>query len=150
MKTYRRILVPIPSGGQGDILLQRAAELAQTQHTQMLVVRVLDTRSGFEPDGPAAMLPGEAAARRAPDVRKRLDLQLARNNLGWAEANVLWGEPKTVLADVIRNWAPDLVVACAGLLPQEIAEDADILTVGCRSLFGRLAGALHYHTPRHA
>jgi nucleotide-binding universal stress UspA family protein len=150
MKTYRRILVPIPSGGQGDILLQRAAELAQTQHTQMLVVRVLDTRSGFEPDGPAAMLPGEAAARRAPDVRKRLDLQLARNNLGWAEAKVVWGEPKTVLADVILSWAPDLVVACAGLLPQEIAEDADILTVGCRSLFGRLAGALHQLAPRHA
>jgi nucleotide-binding universal stress UspA family protein len=150
MKTYRRILVPVPSGGQGDILLQRAAELAQARHTQMLVVRVLDTRSGFEPDGPAAVLPGEAAARRAPDVKKRLDLLLARNNLGWAEAKVIWGEPKTVLADVIRDWAPDLVVACAGLLPQEIAEDADILTVGCRSLFGRLAGALLYHTPRHA
>lgn len=150
MKTYRRILVPIPADGQGDILLQRAGELARAQHAQMLVVRVLDTRSGFEPDGPAASLPGEAAARRSPDVKKRLDLLLARNNLGWAEAKVVWGEPRAVLADVIRNWAPDLVVACAGLLPMGIAEDADILTVGRRSLFGRLVGALHLHTPRHA
>ena len=150
MKTYQRILVPIPSGGQGDILLQRAAELAKAQHTQMLVVRVLDTRSGFEPDGPAALLPDEAASRRAPDVKKRLDLQLARNNLGWAEAKVVWGEPQTVLADVIRDWAPDLVVACTSLQPHGIAEDADILTVGCRSLFGRLAGALRFHAPRHA
>lgn len=150
MKTYRRILVPIPADGQGDVLLQRAAELVQARHAQMLVVRVLDTRSGFEPDGPAAALPGEAAARRSPDVKKRLDLQLARNNLGWAEAKVVWGEPQAVLADVIRNWAPDLVVACAGLLPTGIAEDADVLTVGCRSLFGRLVGALNHHAPRHA
>jgi len=150
MKTYRRILVPIPADGQGDVLLQRAAELAQGQHAQMLVVRVLDTRSGFEPDGPAAVLPGEAAARRSPDAKKRLDLQLARNNLGWAEAKVVWGEPQAVLAEVIRNWAPDLVVACAGLLPTGIAEDADILTVGCRSLLGRLVGAFNHHAPRHA
>jgi nucleotide-binding universal stress UspA family protein len=150
MKAYRRILVPIPADGQGDILLQRAAEFAQAQHAQMLVVRVLDTRSGFEPDGPVALLPGEAAARRSPDVKKRLDLQLARNNLGWAEAKVVWGEPQTVLAEVIRNWAPDLIVACASLLPMGIAEDADILTVGCRSLFGRLVGALNNHAPRHA
>lgn len=150
MKAYRRILVPIPADGQGDILLQRAAGLAQAQHAQMLVVRVLDTRSGFEPDGPAAALPDEMAARRSTDVRKRLDLQLARNNLGWAESKVVWGEPQTVLADVIRDWVPDLVVACASLLPDAIAEDADILTVGCRSLFGRLVGALNHHAPRHA
>jgi nucleotide-binding universal stress UspA family protein len=150
MKTYRRILVPILTGGDNDIQLQRAAELAKSQRTQMLVVRVLDTRSGFAPDGPAAALPEEAAARRAPDARKRLDLQLARNNLGWAEAKVVWGIPKNALADVIRAWAPDLVVACSGQLPQGVAEDVDILTVGCNSLFRRLAEALHFPTPRHA
>jgi nucleotide-binding universal stress UspA family protein len=150
MKTYRRILVPISAGSQSDILLHRAAELAQTQRAQMLVVRVLDTRSGFEPDGPAALLPEEAAARRAPDVKKRLDLQLARNNLGWAEAKVVWGEPKVVLAEAIRNWEPDLVVACAGHLPQGIAEGADILTVGCHSLFRRLSEAFHHPAPGHA
>lgn len=150
MKTYRRILVPISAGGQSDILLQRAAELAQAQRAQMLVVRMLDTRSGFESDGPAAALPGELAARRAPDVKKRLDLQLARNNLGWAEAKVVWGEPEAVLAEVVRGWAPDLVVACSGHLPQGIAEGADILTIGCRGLFRRLAETFHHAVPRHA
>lgn len=150
MKTYRRILVPISAGDQSDFLLQRAAELAQAQRTQMLVVRVLDTSSGFEPDGPAAILPGEAAARRAPEVMKHLDLQLARNNLGWAEAKVVWGETKTVLAEIVRSWDPDLVVAGAGYLPQGIADGADILTVGRRSLFRRLAEVLHHPTPRHA
>lgn len=150
MKTYRRILVPVPAGGQSDLLLQRAAELAKAQNTQMLVLRVLDTGSGFEPDGPAAALPGEAAARRAPEVKTRLELQLARNNLAWAEAKVLWGEPKAVLADAIRAWQPDLVVACAGQLPQGVAEEADILTVASRGLFRRLAEALHQPTPRHA
>ena len=150
MKTYRRILVSIPSGGQSDIVLHRAAELSQIQRAQMLVVRVIDTRSGFEPDGPAASLPGEAAARRAPEVKKRMDLQLARNNLGWAEAKVVWGEPEAMLADVIRSWEPDLVVACAGNLPQGIADGADILTVGCRSLFFRLAEVFHHPAPGHA
>jgi nucleotide-binding universal stress UspA family protein len=150
MKSYRRILVPLTTEGQSDIQLQRAAELSQVQRAQMLVVRVIDTRSGFEADGPAAMMPGEAAARRAPGVKKRLDLQLARNNLGWAEAKVVWGEPKLVLSDVVRSWGPDLVIACAGHLPQGIAEDADILTVGCRSLFRRLAEAFSHPSPRHA
>ena len=150
MKTYRRILVPILTGGDNDIQLQRAAELAKAQRTQMLVVRVLDTRSGFEPDGPAAILPSEAAARRAPDVRKRLDLQLARNNLAWAEAQVVWGEPKAVLADVIRNWQPDLVVTFAGHLPQEATDGVDALTVSRPSVFKRLAEVFHPPTPRHA
>lgn len=138
MKTYRRILVPIVSAGEGDILLRRAAEIAQGQRVQMLVVRVLDTRSGFEPDGPAAVMPGEAAARRAPDAKKRLDLLLARNNLGWAEARVVWGDPKNVLSEVIRTWQPDLVVASAGRLPVGVLADADVLTVARRGLLSAL------------
>jgi hypothetical protein len=150
MKSYSRILVPIPAGGQGDILLQRAAELAHSQRTHMLVVRVLDTRSGFEPDGPAAMPSGEAAARHATGVRKRLDLQLARNNLGWVEAKVVWGEPKAVLTDLIRVWQPDLIVACSGQLPQTIAEGVDIFTVGRRSWHKRLAEVLQFPSLRPA
>lgn len=150
MNTYQRILVPIPASGQGDILLHRAAELAQSRRVQILVVQVIDTRSGFEPDGPAAVLPGEAAARRAPAVRKRLDLQLARNSLSWAEAKVVWGEPEAVLADVIRAWKPDVIVACAGQLSQSVVQETDILTIGCRSLFSRLTKAWRQPTLQHA
>lgn len=150
MKAYRRILVPITSAGQDEVLLERAAEIAQGQRAQMLVVRILDTRSGIEPDGPAASLPGEAAARRAPDARKRLDLQLARKNLGWAEAKVVWGEPKSELAEIIRAWEPDLVIAGAGQLPYGVADGADILTVARRGLVGRLAEVLLHPNPRHA
>lgn len=150
MKAYRRILVPITSTGQGDILLQRAAELAQAQRAQMLALRILDTRSGIAPDGPAAVLPGEAAARRAPGAKKQLDLQLARMNLGWAEARVVWGEPIVLLTEIIRAWEPDLVVACAGQLPYGITEDADTLTVACGGLFKRLSGMLNNPAPRHA
>jgi nucleotide-binding universal stress UspA family protein len=150
MKTYQRILVPIPAGGNSDHLLQRAAELAQARHTQMLVVRMLGTGSVFEPDGPAAVLPQDMAARRAPEARKRLDLQLARNNLAWAEAKVVWGDPKLLLADIIRSWKPDLVVTIAGQLPHEVAEGLDILTVSSRSLLRRLSEAFHHPVPRHA
>lgn len=141
MNHYQRILVPIPAGSQGDVLLHRAAELARAQRAQVLVVQVIDTRSGFTPDGPAAVLPGEAAARRVPEVRKRLELQLARNNLSWAEVRVVWGEPKIALNDVIRGWKPDVVIACAGHLSQGLAHDADVLTVGCSSFFRRLGRA---------
>lgn len=151
MKTYRRILVPVPAGGQSDLLLQRAAELAKAQHAQMLVVRVIDTRSGFEPDGPAAVLPGEAAARRAPQLKKRLELQLSRNNLGWADMKVVWGEPKAMLARAIRDWSPDLVVAFAGEVSQGMAQDADILNVRAGgSLFRRMAETFQQFVPRHA
>lgn len=149
MKTYRRILVPIFTGGQSDILLHRVTELAKVSRMQMLVVHVLDTRSGIPSDGPAGALPGEMAARRAPEAMKRLELQLARNNLGWAEAKVVWGEPNVLLADIIRDWAPDLIVTC-GQLPQGIVQGPDILTVGCRNLFRRLAQTLQQGVPRHA
>lgn len=149
MKTYRRILVPILTGGQSDILLQRVTELAQVTRTQMLVVRVLDTRSGIPSDGPAGALPGEIAARRAPEAMKRLELQLARNKLSWAEAKVVWGEPNVLLANLIRDWAPDLVVTC-GQLPQGMVQGPDILSVGCRNLFRRLTETLHQGVPRHA
>lgn len=150
MKTYRRILVPVIDGSQSDILLNRAAELAQAQRTEMLVVRVLDTRSGFEPDGPAAALPGESAARRAQEVKKRLDLQLARNNLAWVEAKVVWGDPEIVLKEIVGTWEPDLVVASSGSMLRGVAGETDILTVVGRGLFRRLSEALIPPAPRHA
>jgi hypothetical protein len=142
--------VPLSAGGQSDVLLYRAAELAKTQGVKMLVVSVIDTRSGFEPDGPAAMLPEEAAARRSPDVRKRLNLQLARNNLAWVEAMVLWGEPKTVLADVIRRWKPDLVVTFAEYMSHEVMDGVDALTVRRPGVFRRMAEVFFHPPPRHA
>lgn len=149
MKNYQRILVPILAGGQSDILLHRVAELTQVPRTQMLVVHVLDSHSAISSDGPAGALPGELAARRAPEAMKRLELLLARNNLAWAEAKVVWGEPNGLLSQLVREWAPDLIVSC-NQLPQDMVQGADTLTVGCRSLFRRLAQTLHFGVPRHA
>lgn len=145
MKSYRRILVPVPGDGRAEILLHRAGEFAATApaRVRMLVLRVLDTGSGFESDGPVGSLPGERAARLLPDAKKRLDLMLARGNLSWAETKVAWGEPGIVLAEVIRDWSPDLVVACDGQLPGGVASGADVLNVGCSGLFRRLTEAFH-------
>lgn len=150
MKTYKRILVPILSGGQNDILLQRVTELAQASHAQVLVLRVLDINNGIESDGPAGGLPREIAARRAPDELKRIALQLARSNMSWVEAKVVWGEPNSVLGSAIRDWSPDLVVTCSGQLPPEITHNADVLNVGCRSWFKRLAQSWQAPLPRPA
>jgi hypothetical protein len=113
-------------------------------------VRILDTRSGFESDGPAGMLPEEAAVWRARDARKRLDLQLARHDLAWAEARVLWRDPKAAMAEVVDAWSPDLVVTIAGGFPEGLADGADILKVDRRNLLGRLADALLEFPFRHA
>ena len=150
MKTYRRILVPIFSAGQAALLLQRVSDLVQGGSAQLLVVRILDTRSGFESDGPAGMLPEEAAVRRARDARKRLDQQLARHDLAWAEARVLWRDPKAAMAEVVDAWSPDLVVTIAGGFPEGLADGADILKVDRRNLLGRLADALLEFPFRHA
>ena len=123
-------------------------ELAQGRYTQLLVVRILDT-GGMEPDGPGASLPGEIMSRRAPEIRRRLDLQLARGNLSWAEAKVVWGEPKAALAKVIRDWQPDLVVTCSHL-PEEIAQGADILKVGRYGLLKRVADSVRHLAFQHA
>lgn len=149
MRTYRRILLPIFSQGQSDILLHKVTELAQRQHTRLLVVRVLDTR-GMQPDGPAATLPGEILSRRAPDILKRLDLQLARNNLAWAETKVVWGAPHDALSAVIRSWKPDLLVTSERHLPEDIAHGADILKVARGNIFDRLTGTLRQFSFQHA
>ena len=150
MKTYRRILVPIFSASQTALLLHRVSDIVQGGSAQLMVVRILDTHSGYEADGPAGMLPEEAAGRRARDAGKRLDLQLARHNLTWAEARVLWRDPKAAMAEVVDTWNPDLVVTIAGGFPEGFADGADILRVDRRNLLGRLADAMLHFPFRHA
>lgn len=155
MKSYRRILVPMPADGRGEILLRRAAEMLPASRSDMMVVQVLDTRTGIESDGPAGNLRGERVARQVPGAKKRLDLLLARNNLAWAESRVLCGEPNPAMADFIRVWKPDLVVTCANLRPEELgydlsAEPPDVLTVKCHGLFGRFGDVFGHAVPGHA
>lgn len=149
MSTYQRILLPIFSQGESDVLLHKVTELAQGRYTRLLVLRLLDTR-GMEPDGPGASLPGEILSRRVPGLLQRLDLQLARNNLAWAETRVVWGEPQTALAEVIRTWQPDLVVTCESHLSEEIARGADILTVRRDGILRRVADSLRHIAFQHA
>lgn len=154
MKTYQRILVPLPADGRSEILLRRAAEMLSATRGDMMVVRVLDTRTGFESDGPAASLPGERVARQVPGARKRLDLLLARNNLAWAESRVLCGEPRPAMTEFIRVWKPDLVVTCADLAPEQLydlsGESPDVLTVKCHGLFNRLGDVFGFAAHGHA
>lgn len=155
MKAYQRILIPMPADGRGEILLRRAAGMLPHGRGEMMVVQVLDTRSGFESDGPAGRLAGDRVARQVPGARKRLDLLLARNNLAWAEARVLCGEPRPTMTGFIRQWQPDLVVTCADLHPADLAHDLtveppDVLTVKCSGLFDRLGGAFGQTAHGHA
>lgn len=146
MKAYRRILVPMPADGRGEILLRRAAELLPGGQGELLVLRVLDSRSGFTADGPAGSLPGEREIRRLPGEKRRLDLLLARHNLGWAQSRVLVGEPQPTMVACIREWRPDLVVTCARL-PDGGTDDTaagmspDVLRVKCHGLLARWGGA---------
>ena len=144
MKTRQRILVPFTHGHSGSALLRRAGEIAAAGETELLVVSVLDTRSGFELDGPAGNLPGERAARLAPAKQKRLDHDLMRHGLGRARATVIWGEPRAALSALIRSWRPDMIV-CDGrtrrMLPARTGDEGpQMMRVDRTGAFARLAG----------
>lgn len=153
-RRYRRILVPYAPGWRGEALLARAAELAGAGQAALMVVQVLEERRGFDSDGPAGTLPAERLARRQPRARRQLELLLARNNLGWAEAQVVRGDPAEALAEVMRTWRPDLVVTCPSLLAagriESLAPDGgamvpDVLSVGCMNIFARAKRMLFSH-----
>lgn len=155
MKTYRRILVTLPTDGRAETLLHRATEQLAGGRAQLLVLQVLDTRSGIEPDGPAANLPREHMARRLPAAKQRLDLLLARHDLAWAEARIVCGEPNTIIGQCVRDWRPDLVVACASLWSRDYSlpsdrDSPDVLSVKCHGLFSRLGEALGHAAQGHA
>ena len=144
MKTRQRILVPFTHGHSGSALLRRAGEIAAAGEIELLVVSVLDTRSGFELDGPAGNLPGERAARLAPAEQKRLDHDLMRHGLGRARATVIWGEPRAALSALIHSWRPDMIV-CDGrtrrMLPARTGDEGpQMMRVGGTGAFARLAG----------
>jgi hypothetical protein len=154
MKTRQRILVPFTHGYNGSALLRRASELAASGNVELRVVSVLDTRSGFELDGPAGNLPGERAARLAPAEQKRLEHDLMRHGLDRAQATVIWGEPRAALSALIRSWRPDLVV-CDGrtrrMMPaRKSQEGPEMMRVGRNGAFARLAGLFYHQAQGHA
>jgi K+-sensing histidine kinase KdpD len=154
VKARQRILLSFTPGRRGETSLRRAGEIAASEHADLLVVQVLDTRSGFEPDGPAAILPGEHAARRVPAEKKRLDQQLTQNGLGWAKTAVVCGEPRAVLSEMVRSWRPDLVISDARMpriLPRRAGQnEPEMMTVGGGGLFARMAEFLFPHARGHA
>ncbi len=154
MKSHRRILVPYTPGLQGESLLRRAGEIATSEQAELLVLQVLDTRSGFESDGPAGSLAGEQAARRLPAQKKRLEQRLAQYGLAWAKSAVRCGEPRTVLADLVQTWRPDLIVsrdrlpqAVTGRVGQKVPE---VMMLARDSLFERMAEFFFPHARGHA
>jgi hypothetical protein len=144
MKTRQRILVPFTHGHSGSALLRRAGEIAASRDVELLVVSVLDARSGFEPDGPAGNLPGERTARLVPAEQKRLEQDLMRHGLGRAQATVIWGEPRAALSALIRSWHPDLVVydgRTRRMLPARTSQAGpEMMRIGRDGAFTRMAG----------
>lgn len=154
MKIRQRILVPFTHGHSGSALLRRAGEIAASADAELLVVSVLDVRSGFESDGPSGSLPGERAARLAPPEQKRLEHDLMRHGLGRAQATVIWGEPRSALSALIARWRPDVVV-CDGrtrrMLPARCGDEGPaLLMIRRETAFTRLAGHFFPNAQRHA
>jgi nucleotide-binding universal stress UspA family protein len=154
MKTRQRVLVPFTHGHSGSALLRRASEIAASGEVELLVVSVLDTRAGFDLDGPAGNLPGERAARLAPAEQKRLEHDLLRHGLDQAQATVIWGEPRAALSSLIRSWRPDLVV-CDGrtrrMLPARTNQEGpEMMRIDGNGAFARLAGLFVPQVQRHA
>jgi nucleotide-binding universal stress UspA family protein len=144
MKPYQRILVPLTHGHSGAALLRQTSEIALPGRSAVLVVSVVDTRSGFDLDGPAGNLPGERAARLVPAEQRRLEHELLRHDLRTAQVSVIVGEPRTALSEIIQSWRPDTIVCDArtrSLLPAStLWEGPDLLDIGRHGAFARLAG----------
>ncbi|WP_288013783.1 universal stress protein [Diaphorobacter sp.] len=154
MKARQRVLIPFTHGHSGSALLRRAGEISAAADVELLVVSVLDTRSGFEADGPAGTLPGDRAARLAPPEQKRLEHDLMRHGLDQAKATVIWGEPRTALSALIRSWRPDLVV-CDGRTRHMLRAHADqegpaLMTIGRDGPLARFTGLFLPQTQGHA
>ena len=154
MEIRQRILVPLTHGHSGSALLRHASELAAAGQVELLVVSVLDTRSGFEADGPAGNLPGERAARLAPAEQKRLERDLMRHGLERAQATVIWGEPRVALSALIESWRPDLVV-CDGRTRRMLAartsqEVPQIMRIDREGTFARVTGFFYPQAQGHA
>ncbi|MDQ1313935.1 MAG: universal stress protein [Pseudomonadota bacterium] len=143
MKTRQRILIPFTHGYSGSALLRRASDIVASGDVELLLASVLDTRSGFDIDGPAGNLPGERAARLAPAEQKRLEHDLIRHGLDRAQATVIWGEPRSALATLIGSWRPDLVVCDSWtrrMLPARTSKEGpEIMRIGRNGAFTRLA-----------
>lgn len=154
MKAYKRILVPSVSACPSTAQLARCSEIATAGGGEARVMQFIDSGSGFEPDGPAGVFPDELAARKVPAARRRLELLLARNRLGWVRSAVSHGDPRVLLAIALAEWPPDLVIVSSGWGHTRWVESAaraagiaipDILGVKADGLLGRLLGGMLPH-----
>lgn len=148
MKNHRRILVTLPDDARADALLRQASQDAVQGASKLLALKVLDTRSGFEPDGPAAVFTSERLARQLPAARAVLKRQMERHNLAWAETRVVCDEPGLAISACVRDWRPDLVIDCADFLSDdnrfEGDDPPDVLHVACHGLWHRLGEGFNH------
>lgn len=115
MKAYRRILVTNFSSCPSVAQLNCCSELATRDDCKARIVLLMDRSSIFESDGPAGIFPQEEMiADKLADARQRLGLLRDRNGLGWAQATVVLGNPKPLLAHELKTWRPDLVIVTHG------------------------------------
>lgn len=115
MKAYRRILVTNFSSCPSVAQLSRCGELAARDDCKARIVLLMDRGNIFESDGPAGIFPQEDLIEdKLADARQRLGLLRDRSGLGWAQASVVLGEPKRLLARELKTWHPDLVIVTHG------------------------------------
>lgn len=128
MEDYRRILV-LTDNRQIDAILRRTTFARGIPDAAILVAQFIDSHRVGGTDGPAGALPEDLAARQVPALRRRLDLKLSQHNLGWVESRVLCGSPTRLLAELLREWRPGLLITGVGVLPPGAALDVDVLSV---------------------
>lgn len=151
MKSYRRILAVVHAQSETHGVLTALRDIAsESPLVQALVLRVIPSDRGFDPDGPAATLPGDVAARHSVAAGARLDAELVRLNLAWVQSAVIWRDPDVAVGKTIVEWRPDLVIASRGRAPARLPEGIDLLETSGRSLLKRLGGMFGHPLPGHA
>jgi hypothetical protein len=107
--------------GRGGLALLREAAAQANAGALIRVVRILDTRSGFDADGPAGQLPDERVARRVAAERQALVAAVHNAGIPPCQIDVLWGEPAVTLAALIASWRPERVLGGKRLVSPRFA-----------------------------
>lgn len=111
MGAYRHILLAVDFSGHGDLVAQRAKELAEKYQTKLSVIHVLDNIPMPDTGYGTVISLDKDSGYELLEVEKAKFMQIA-DHLGAAKDNrwLVWGAPKQEIVQLAEREQVDLIV----------------------------------------